>query len=119
MGLLVGRRVAIDGRKFKAVNNRDRNFTRAKMERRRTQIEESFARYLAQLDTTDRLEPSDVLAAKTERLREKIDRLGEGKRRLGSLTAEMLASPDQQVSLTDPDVYSGPVQATRLWAGTV
>src|SRR5262245_59428657 len=35
--------VAIDGSKFKAVNNRDKNFTRAKMERRMAQIEESVA----------------------------------------------------------------------------
>jgi hypothetical protein len=46
--------VAIDGSKFKAVNNRDRNFTRAKVERRRAQLEESVARYLSQLDTADR-----------------------------------------------------------------
>lgn len=106
MGLLVGGRVAIDGSKFKAVNNRDRNFTRAKMERRRAQIEESVARYLAQLDTADRQEPSDVLAAKTERLREKIARLGEEMRRLDGIEGEMLTSPDQQVSLTDPDARS-------------
>jgi hypothetical protein len=42
--------VAIDGSKFKAVNNRDKNFTRAKMERRLAQIEESVTRYLEQLD---------------------------------------------------------------------
>ena len=47
IGLLTQPSVAIDGSKFKAVNNRDRNFTRAKMERRMTQIEESVARYLA------------------------------------------------------------------------
>jgi len=46
MGLSSAASVAIDGSKFKAVNNRDRNFTRAKMERRRAQIEESVARYL-------------------------------------------------------------------------
>ena len=34
MGLLTQASVAIDGSKFKAVNNRDKNFTRAKMERR-------------------------------------------------------------------------------------
>ena len=54
MGLLTQANVAIDGSKFKAVNNRDKNFTRAKMERRRAQIEESVARYLEQLDTADR-----------------------------------------------------------------
>ena len=44
MGLLSVASVAIDGSKFKAVNNRDQNFTRAKMERRKAQIEESVAR---------------------------------------------------------------------------
>src|ERR1700716_3453545 len=59
MGLLSKASVAIDGSKFKAVNNRDKNFTRGKVERRRTQLEESVARYLAQLDTADREETSD------------------------------------------------------------
>ena len=58
--------VAIDGSKFKAVNNRDRNFTRAKMARRHAQIEESVARYLEQLDTADRQEPSEALATTGE-----------------------------------------------------
>jgi transposase len=41
MGLIAKASVAIDGSKFKAVNNRDKNFTRAKVERRRAQLEES------------------------------------------------------------------------------
>jgi transposase len=49
MGLLATASVAIDGSKFKAVNNRDKNFTRAKVERRRAQLEESVTRYLSQL----------------------------------------------------------------------
>jgi hypothetical protein len=91
---------------IKAVNNRDRNFTRAKMGRRRSQIEESVARYLQQLDTADRQEPSEALAAKTSRLEEKIVKLKEEMQRLAALEARMLASPDQQVSLTDPDSRS-------------
>jgi transposase len=62
LGLLTTASVAIDGSKFKAVNNRDKNFTRAKMERRVAQIEESVARYLSQLDTADLQEPSEALA---------------------------------------------------------
>ena len=54
MGLLAKASVAIDGSKFKAVNSRDNNFTKGKMERRLAQIEESVARYLSQLDTADR-----------------------------------------------------------------
>ena len=58
LGLLTTASVAIDGSKFKAVNTRDKNFTRAKMERRLAQIEESVARYLSQLDTADLQKPS-------------------------------------------------------------
>src|SRR3546814_9265328 len=72
LGLLGEASVAIDGSKFKAVNNRDRNFTRGKMERRLAQIEESVARYLHQLDSADRQEPSPALTNKTTRLREKM-----------------------------------------------
>jgi transposase len=82
MGLLTQTSVAIDGSKFKAVNNRDKNFTRAKMERRMAQIEESVARYLQQLDTADRQEPSEALKTKTSRLKEKIEKLKEQMRRL-------------------------------------
>src|SRR6202021_2779287 len=98
--------VAIDGSKFKAVNNRDKNFTRAKMGGRLAQIEESVARYLQQLDTADRQEPSEALKTKTSRLKEKIEKLKEQMRRLEDLKVQMLATPDQQISLTDPDARS-------------
>ena len=106
MGLLTEASVAIDGSKFKAVNNRDKNFTRAKMEWRMAQIEESVARYLQQLDTADRQEPSEALKTKTDRLKEKIEKLKEQMRRLEVIKVEMLATPDQQISLTDPDARS-------------
>ena len=106
MGLLATASVAIDGSKFKAVNNRDRNFTRGKVERRRAQLEESVARYLSQLDTADRHEPTEAMATKTERLKEKLAKLKEEMAKLAAIEAQMLASPDQQVSLTDPDSRS-------------
>jgi transposase len=106
MGLLSEASVAIDGSKFKAVNNRDKNFTRAKMDRRLAQIEESVARYLQQLDSADRQEPSEALQTKTTRLKEKIAKLQEEVLRLNALNVQMLATPDQQISLTDPDARS-------------
>src|SRR5207302_6865017 len=106
LGLLTMASVAIDGSKFKAVNNRDKNFTRAKMERRLAQIEESVARYLSQLDTADRQEPSEALTVKTAHLKEKIAKLASEVERLKAIEKEMLASPDQQISLTDPDSRS-------------
>ncbi|HEX6495487.1 MAG TPA: IS1182 family transposase [Acidobacteriaceae bacterium] len=106
LGLLTTASVAIDGSKFKAVNNRDKNFTRAKMERRLAQIEESVARYLSQLDTADRQEPSEALAAKTAHLKEKLTKLASELQRLKAIEKQMLAAPDQQISLTDPDSRS-------------
>ena len=106
MGLLTTASVAIDGSKFKAVNNRDKNFTRAKVERRRAQLEESVARYLSQLDTADRQEPTEGLAMKAARLKEKLAKLKEEMGKLAAYEKQMLASPDQQISLTDPDSRS-------------
>jgi transposase len=106
MDLLTETSVAIDGSKFKAVNNRDKNFTHAKMDRRMAQIEESVARYLQQLDSADRQEPSEALKTKTSRLTEKIAKLKGEMQRLHALKARMLATPDQQISLTDPDARS-------------
>ncbi len=106
IGLLATASVAIDGSKFKAVNNRDRNFTAAKMQRRMAQIEKSVARYLDQLDTADRQEPSDARSMKITRLTEKIAKLKEEMKRLGAIDAQMQAAPDRQISLTDPDSRS-------------
>ncbi len=97
--------VAIDGSKFKAVNNRDRNFTKAKMKRRLQQIEQSIERYLGQIASADRQE-SEVAKAKTQRLEDKITALKKEMARLKKLDARMRATPDQQISLTDPDARS-------------
>ena len=106
LDLLAEACVAIDGARFKAVNTRDKNFTRAKMQRRLEQIEESVERYLHQLDSADRQEPSLARTAKTARLKDKIATLKEEMQRLAKLEVRMLATPDQQISLTDPDARS-------------
>jgi transposase len=97
--------VAIDGSKFKAVNTRDRNFTQAKMARRLAQIDESIARYLAQLDSADR-QGEAVPEAKITRLNEKIAALRQEIGRLNQLNSRMMESEDKQISLTDPDARS-------------
>ena len=97
--------VAIDGSKFKAVNNRDRNYTANKIKRRREQIEASIDRYLAALETADLLEP-DIAEAKTERLQEKITKLKQQMEQLATIEAQLQETPDKQISLTDPDARS-------------
>ena len=97
--------VVIDGSKFKAVNNRDRNFTKAKMKRRLQQIDESIARYLSQMASADRQDAGNA-KQQSERLQGKITKLKEEVKRLKAFEKEMLSRPDQQISLTDPDARS-------------
>ncbi len=103
--------VAIDGSKFKAVNNRDRNFTRAKMKRRLAEVEASIDRYLNQLASADRREPSDD---KTQRLEDKISAMKEEMARLKKLETQLLEAADQQLSLTDPDARSMKSRGTGI-----
>ena len=97
--------VAIDGSKFKAINARDKNFTEAKMKRRLERIDESIARYMAQLDTADRRGDA-VPEARVVRLKDKIVKLREEIARLDAINAELMKSEDKQISLTDPDARS-------------
>ena len=97
--------VVIDGSKFKAVNNRDRNFTRAKMKRRLAQVEASLDRYFEQLEQADR-EESSIADVKTVNLKDKIATLKQEMARLSALEVQMQAAPDKQISLTDPDARS-------------
>ena len=105
--------VAIDGSKFKAVNNRDRNFTSAKLQRRMQEIEESIDRYLAALDTADRQEPA-IAQVKTVQLKKKIAALKKQMQQLKEIEEQMNAAPDKQISLTDPDARSMKTRGTGM-----
>jgi BMFP domain-containing protein YqiC len=102
LGLFTRAVVAIDGSKMKAVNNRDKNYTAAKVASRRKQVQDNIDRYLDALDRADR-EESDIAEPKAARLKEKIARLREQMRDLETREGEVRMAPDQQVSLTDPD----------------
>jgi transposase len=93
---------AIDGSKFKAVNTRDKNFTRASIKRRMEQVEASIERYMAALETADRQE-GELAQAKGVRLKEKIASLREQMKDFQALEKAVHAAPDHQISLTDPD----------------
>src|SRR5450432_355862 len=80
--------VAIDGSKFKAVNGRDRNFTKHKLKARMQQLEESIARYLADLDGADR-NPSTATEARVEHLKEKVETVKAQMQRLKGLGEQM------------------------------
>jgi transposase len=85
--------VAIDGSKFKAVNNRDKNFTVAKVAKRMEQVDASITRYLATLDQADRGE-SDVTEAKASRITQKIAGLRRRMQFLKDMQRQVEAAPD-------------------------
>jgi transposase len=97
--------VAVDGSKFKAVNNRDRNFTVAKVQRRMEHIEASINRYMASLDTADQAEAATD-QGRSGKLKEKIAALKQRMQQLKEIEAVVQAAPDKQISLTDPDARS-------------
>jgi len=113
LGLFSEALVAIDGAKFKAVNNRDRNFTSAKLQRRMEEIESSINRYLAGLDSADRQEPA-VAQARTERLEGKITALKAQMQALKEIEVRLNETPDKQLSLTDPDARSMKTRGTGI-----
>ncbi len=113
LGLFAEAIVAIDGSKFKAVNNRDRNYTSAKLQRRMEEIESSINRYLTALDTADRQEPV-VAQVKSERLHAKIAALKAHMKELKEVEVRLNATPDKQISLTDPDARSMKTRGTGI-----
>jgi transposase len=97
--------IAVDGSKFKAVNNRDKNFTPNKIQRRMEQIEASIGRYMAAMDAADRQE-GEVAQAKSARLKDKIASLKQQMQQFRELQQAVQAAPGRQISLTDPDARS-------------
>jgi transposase len=105
LGLFEEATVAIDGSKFKAVNNRDKNFTERKLKARLQQLDDSVQRYLTELDRADR-DPSLVPAARVEHLKDKLAGVKAQMQKLREIDQQLAAAPDEQVSLTDPDARS-------------
>jgi transposase len=105
LGLFTQALAAVDGSKFKAVNTRDKNFTPTKLRKRIEQVEEAIAGYLQDLDTADRQE-GDAVEARAGRLKDKITVLRAQMQALKAMETQVAASPDGQVSLTDPDARS-------------
>lgn len=97
--------VAIDGSKFKAVNRSDPNFTQAKVRRRMQETEQSIAQYLKDLEAADWRSPPQSTPHQV-RLKERIALFTEQMQALQAIEAKVQASPDKQVSQSDPDARS-------------
>jgi transposase len=105
--------VAIDGSKFKAVNNRDKNFTDRKLEARKEHLEASVHRYLDELDHADRANDTTT-EARVPQLKEKIEQARMQLQKLAVIEKQLEAAPDKQISLTDRDARSMNTRGTGI-----
>jgi len=104
---LFGRELlAVDGTRLKAVNSRDRNFSKAKLTRELAANDERLARYLKQLDEADQNDSDEPRSPAVDKLQEKIEALKERRERLEGYRDELEKSGDDQLSLTDPDAMA-------------
>ena len=105
LGLFANTDIAIDGSKFKAVNNRDKNFTDKKLQARIEQLEANIARYLEELDRAD-CQPELVPDTRVSHLKEKIVSIKSQIADFNEINKQLQQTPDKQISLTDPDARS-------------
>jgi hypothetical protein len=110
--------VAIEGSKFKAVNNRDKNFIRAKMSRHLSDVEASIDRYLDKLANVDWQE-SKSDNGKTEQQKQKVAVLKEKIARLKALEVKMPESSNEQISLTNTDSRSMKTRGAGIRHGLI
>ncbi|MDZ4096774.1 MAG: IS1182 family transposase [Paracoccaceae bacterium] len=110
IGVLKGEVVAVDGSKFKAVNNRDRNFTKGKIASRLARLEAEVGRYIEEADRIDRQETGAARAERAAHLTGRYHRIRKEIERLLAMDKALADAPDGQISLTDPDARA---MATR------
>lgn len=103
IGVLKGTCVAIDGSKFRAVNSRDRNFTKGKIANRIAHLEADVERYIAEMVRVDRQEEGEVRAEKVTHLAKRYGRVRKHIQHLQVMDRALADAPDGQISLTDPD----------------
>jgi transposase len=101
---LFGRELlAVDGTRIKAVNNKDRNFTRNSLAKFIRAADERLDDYLKRLDESDVEEGGTGGGARTNNLAQKIAALRDKRERYAAMLEELEKSGETQMSLTDPD----------------
>lgn len=114
IGVLKGDTVAVDGSKFKAVNNRDRNFTKGKVTSRLAHLEAEVGRYIDEAERIDRQETGEARAERAAHLSGRYRAIRQEIERLLAMEKALQDVLDGQISLTDPDARA---MATRAQHG--
>ena len=111
--LIEGKLVSIDGSKFRAVNSRKNNFNEKKIERQLEYIDEKINSYLTQLEAEDKAEHGDR-KLDVKKIKLQIEKQQQRKKKYESLREELKQSGEEQVSTTDKDARSMPVNHQRM-----
>ena len=93
--------VSLNGTRIRAVNNANRNFTRAKLANEFKKVDERLERYLKQIDEADADDPGGSATVKD--LHKKIAAIRERRTTLRAHREQLKQSRRGQLSLTDPD----------------
>jgi transposase len=105
LNMFEGGEVAVDGSKFKAVNNRDKNYTQHKLKARIEQAQESINGYMEELERADR-QPELATKSRIAHISQKIGSFKRQIKEFNALAERLQETPDHQISETDPDARS-------------
>ena len=111
--LIEGKLISIDGSKFRAVNARKNNFNEKKIQRQLEYIDEKINSYLTELDEQDKAEHGGR-KIDVEKIKKQIVTQQQRKKKYESLREELKQSGEEQVSTTDQDARSMPVNHNRM-----
>src|ERR1700678_1347814 len=95
--------IAVDGTRIKAVNNKDRNFTRNSLRTFIRAADQRLDDYLARLDASDAEDGATASGARTKNLAGKIKAFRQKRGRYEAMLAQLDRTGEDQISLTDPD----------------
>ncbi len=118
---LFGRELlAVDGTRIKAVNNKDRNFTRGALSKFIREADEKLADYMKRLDDGDvEEEHVDGESGRSGgKLAEKIAAIRDKRARHKAMLEELDRTGEDQISLTDPDARAMARMTKGEWATT-
>lgn len=111
--LVEGKLIAIDGSKFRAVNARKNNFSEKKLAEQLSYIDLKIENYISQLDNQDKEEHGDR-KIDTDKIKEQIKKQQQRKKKYQSLQQELSKSGQEQISTTDADARSMPINHGRI-----
>ena len=111
--LIEGKLIAIDGSKFRAQNAKKNNFNEDKINRQVEYIDNKITEYVTALDENDKAGSGDR-KLNVRDIKKKIETQLLRRNKYESLREELKQSGEEQVSTTDKDARSMPVNHNRI-----